>query len=81
MLMMNVFIWPSDVGRYNRLTVFSFTCSTRRAMSEMPPYEKRFDGGLAIPIGKIFGEVPELQPVRMATSNVMWDRPQAWIKL
>ena len=42
---------------------------------------KKFDGRLAIPIGKIFGKVPELQPVRMVRPNVLWDRPRARIKL
>src|SRR6185436_441899 len=46
----------------------------------MPPEMKRFDGRLAVPIGKIFGKVPELQPVRMVTPNVLWDRPRARIK-
>ena len=42
---------------------------------------KRFDGRLAVPIGKIFGEVPELQPVRMVTLNMTWDRPRVRTKL
>ena len=47
----------------------------------MPPEMKRLDGRLAVPIVEIFGEVPELQPVRMVTPNVTWDRPRARIKL
>ena len=47
----------------------------------MPPEMKRFDGRLAVPIGKIIGKVPEMQPVRMVTPNVLWDRPRARIKL
>ena len=46
-----------------------------------PPEIKRFDGRLAVLIGKIFGEVPELQPVRMVTPNVTWDRPRVRTKL
>ena len=47
----------------------------------MPPEKKRFDGRLAVPIDEIFGEVPELQPIRMVTPNMTWDRPRARIKL
>ena len=47
----------------------------------MPPEMKRFDGRLAVPIGKIFGKVPELQPIRMVIPNVLRDRPRARIKL